>query len=361
MDVCWYRRQLLHWYRHHGRVLPWRQNPTPYGVLVSEFMLQQTQVRTVIPYYRRWLAHLPTLADCAQASPHQILKLWEGLGYYRRATYLHQTCQIIQRDYRGEVPSDLALLLRLPGIGRTTAGGILSHAFNRPYPIGDGNVQRILSRVFALRTPPRRHSQNLWALSAQLLDPDNPRDFNQALMDLGATVCLPRKPKCHCCPWQARCQAFLTQQQEVLPMREETQAIPHRTIGVAVIWNDQGQVLIDQRPPTGLLANLWEFPGGKVESGETVEDCIRREIREELGLEIEVGPHLVTVDHAYSHLRVTLVVHQCRYRGGVPQLRACQAIAWVYPQELDRYPFPQANRRIIQTLLEKCSGQVESE
>ncbi|MCS6782256.1 MAG: A/G-specific adenine glycosylase [Gloeomargarita sp. SKYG98] len=354
MDVCWYRQQLLRWYVHHGRALPWRDNPTPYRVLVSEFMLQQTQVNTVIPYYQRWMATLPTLADCAQAQRQDILKLWEGLGYYRRAEYLHQTCQVILRDYGGQVPQDFAALVQLPGIGRTTAGGILSHAFNLPYPICDGNVQRVLSRLFALEIPPRRNQKQLWTLATQLLDPENPRDFNQALMDLGATVCLPQKPQCLQCPWQPRCQAFHTQQQEVLPMREAGKPIPHRTIGVAVIWNDQGQVLIDQRPPTGLLANLWEFPGGKVEPGETVEACIRREIQEELGLDIEVGPHLVTVEHAYTHLRVTLVVHHCRYGGGTPQLRACQAIAWVYPHELERYPFPQANRRIIHVLQSYC-------
>ena len=350
MDWPWFRTQLLRWYRVHGRDLPWRRTRDPYAILVSEFMLQQTQVSTVMPYYQRWLRQLPTLDACAQAPPQEIFKLWEGLGYYRRATYLHQTCQIIVRDYGGQIPQQLSVLMRLPGIGRTTAGGILSHAFNLPTPILDGNVQRVLSRLLALTAPPRRNQKWLWHYSQMLLDPHRPGEFNQALLDLGATVCLPKDPQCGRCPWQNGCMSAQSQQQHAIPVREPAKEIPHRTIGVGVIWNAQGQVLIDQRPSTGLLANLWEFPGGKVEPGESVPECIRREIAEELGLAVQVGEHLLTVNHRYTHLRVTLVVHHAFYQGGTPQLRGCQAYAWVTVPELAHYPFPQANQKIIQVL-----------
>ncbi len=344
------RTQLLDWYAQFGRDLPWRHTADPYAILVSEFMLQQTQVVTVIPYYRKWLETLPTLQDCAQATLPEIYKLWEGLGYYRRAEYLHRTCQIIVEHYAGTVPQELAILIQLPGIGRTTAGGILSHAFNLPFPILDGNVQRVLSRFFALTTPPRRNTQQLWQYSEQLLSPEQPGRFNQALMDLGAGVCLPQSPQCDRCPWQNECIGYRTHQGHLLPMSEPSQAIPHRTIGAGVIWNAQKQILIDQRPRTGLLANLWEFPGGKVEPGESIPECIQREIHEELGIEIEVAEHLITVQHRYIHLRVTLVVHHCRYRGGTPELRGCQAYAWVGLDDLPNYPFPKANQKIIRAL-----------
>ena len=349
-DWQWFRTQLLNWYAVHGRDLPWRCTRDPYAILVSEFMLQQTQVATVIPYYHRWLERWPTLADCAQAQRQDIFKLWEGLGYYRRAAYLHQTCQIIMREYGGQIPQDVTVLTRLPGIGRTTAGGILSHGFNLPTPILDGNVQRVLSRVLALTTPPRRNQKVLWDYAQRLLDPVEPGRFNQALLDLGATVCLPQNPQCGRCPWQERCRGAQTHQQQNLPVREPAKAIPHYIIGVGVIWNAQGQVLIDQRPSTGLLANLWEFPGGKVEPGESVPDAIRREIAEELGLTVRVGAHLMTVNHRYTHMRVTLVVHHAFYQGGTPQLRGCQAYAWVEVADLGRYPFPRANHRIIRAL-----------
>ncbi|MEN9215802.1 MAG: A/G-specific adenine glycosylase [Gloeomargarita sp. HHBFW_bins_162] len=350
MNTQWFRTQLLAWYAQYGRDLPWRKTHDPYAILVSEFMLQQTQVTTVIPYYQTWLQTLPTIQHCAEAKLPDIFKLWEGLGYYRRAEYLHQTCQIIQRDYAGTIPQELDVLITFPGIGRTTAGGILSHAFNVPVPILDGNVKRVLSRLFALTTPPNRNTKQLWDYSEQLLSPDEPRLFNQALMDVGAIICLPKVPRCERCPWQNGCISHQTHQTHLLPMSEPSKDIPHRLIGVGVIWNPQGQILIDQRPKTGLLANLWEFPGGKVEPGESIPDCIRREIYEELGIEIYVQEHLVTVNHRYSHLQVTLVVHHCQYKSGTPELRGCQAYAWVGLADLSNYPFPKANQKIIRAL-----------
>ncbi|HEY9597763.1 MAG TPA: 8-oxo-dGTP diphosphatase MutT, partial [Cyanophyceae cyanobacterium] len=190
----------------------------------------------------------------------------------------------------------------------------------------------------------------LWQLSEALLDQEHSREFNQALMDLGATVCLPKNPNCKSCPWQSRCQAYNLGIQSELPMRETSAPLPHKNIGVAVIWNEQGQILIDRRKPEGLLGGLWEFPGGKIELDETVEDCIRREILEELGIEIEVGDRLITIDHAYSHFRVTLRVHHCRYLTGTPQPIECDEIRWVTLDEIDQYPFPKANTQIIAAL-----------
>jgi A/G-specific adenine glycosylase len=344
------RRSLLGWYGSRGRDLPWRHTRDPYKIWVSEIALQQTQVKTAIPYYHRFLDRFPTIADLAAADLQDVLKAWQGLGYYARARNLHRAAQALVCDFGGVFPREFDCAIRLPGIGRTTAGGILSAAFNAPVPILDGNVKRILARLTALEVPVKQAEKSLWALSDRLLDRRNPRDFNQALMDLGATVCTPKNPTCLLCPWSDRCQARQYNLQSELPMRETSAPIPHKTIGVAVIWNDRGELLIDRRPPEGLLGGLWEFPGGKIEPGESMEECIAREIREELGIEIAVGDRLIEIEHAYTHFRVTLTVHHCRHLSGEPQAIECDEIRWVDVDELDNFPFPKANVKIIEAL-----------
>lgn len=347
---------LRQWYHQSGRELPWRKTQDPYAIWVSEIMLQQTQVKTVIPYYHRWLNQLPTLQALAAAEQQQVLKIWQGLGYYARARNLHRAAQEIVAKFDGIFPQELEQVLQLPGIGRTTAGGILSAAFNQPHPILDGNVKRVLARLLGLQLPPNRAEKHLWQVSAQLLDRQWPREFNQALMDLGATVCLPRNPTCEICPWRVHCQAYQLNLQTQLPMRETSAPLPHKVIGVAVIWNQWGQILIDRRRQQGLLGGLWEFPGGKLEAEETVVDCIRREIREELGIEIEVGDRLICIDHAYTHFRVTLIVHHCRHLEGQPQPLECDEVRWVSLEEIDQYPFPKANEQIIAALRQNQIG-----
>jgi len=344
------RESLLSWYAKAGRDLPWRKGCDPYAIWVSEIMLQQTQVKTVIPYYLRWLAQFPTIEQLANADLEQVLKAWEGLGYYTRARNLHRAAQEVVQHHGGVFPTELEDVLALPGIGRTTAGGILSAAFNQPVAILDGNVKRVLARLVALPVPPAKATKQLWQLSETLLDREHPKDFNQALMDLGATLCTPKHPNCPSCPWIPYCQAYNLGMQSQLPMRETSSPLPHKAIGVAVIWNEQGQILIDRRRPEGLLGGLWEFPGGKIEPGETVEECIKREIQEELGIDIAVGDRLITIDHAYSHFRVTLTVHHCRHLAGVPQPIESDEIRWVTLDEIDQFPFPKANTQIIVAL-----------
>lgn len=344
------RRSLLTWYKKFGRDLPWRRSRNPYFIWISEIMLQQTQVKTVIPYYDRWLQQFPTVEKLATASQQEVLKAWQGLGYYARARNLHRSAQLIIEQHGGKFPTELAAVLALPGIGRTTAGGILSAAFNQPVAILDGNVKRVLVRLVGLQVPPSKALKRLWQVSERLLAPEQPHDFNQALMDLGATICTPQNPACLLCPWQIHCQAHRSNIQTELPMSETRPPLPHKVIGVAVIWNEQGQILIDRRPQTGLLGGLWEFPGGKVEPGETVEACIQREIREELGIEIKVGDRLITVDHTYTHLRVTLNVHHCNHISGEPQPIECDEVQWVTLDTIDQFPFPKANTKIIDAL-----------
>ncbi|WP_413165484.1 A/G-specific adenine glycosylase [Capilliphycus salinus ALCB114379] len=345
------RRSLLAWYQQEGRTLPWRDSSDAYGIWIAEIMLQQTQVKTVIPYYQRWLSQFPTVEALAGADLQQVLKAWQGLGYYARARNLHKAAKIVVEQYQGKFPNQLEAVLKLPGIGRTTVGGILSAAFNQPISILDGNVKRVLARLTALTVPPPKALKDLWQLSDILLDPKHPGTFNQAIMDLGATVCLPKTPNCQQCPWKTHGPAYLSNLQHQLPMREADHPLPHKIIGVAVIWNEPGQILIDKRPAKGLLGGLWEFPGGKLEANETIEECIRREIREELAIEVEVGSHLITLEHAYTHFRVTLHVYHCRHIGGEPQPIECDEIRWVTLDEIDQYPFPKANEKIIDAII----------
>ena len=310
-------------------------------------MLQQTQLQVVLPYWQRWMAAFPTLEALAAASEHEVLLLWQGLGYYSRARRLHQAArQLLGQPW----PRDLEGWLALSGIGRSTAGSILSSAFDLPAPILDGNVKRVLARLIASPRPPARDLDRLWQLSEQMLDQRRPRAFNQALMDLGATICTPRNPSCGTCPWQGHCAAYAAGTPTAYPVKEAPRELPFQVIGVGVVCNAAGQVLIDQRLNEGLLGGLWEFPGGKQEPGEAIEATIARELREELAIEVEVGEQLIALDHAYSHKRLRFVVHLCQWRSGEPQPLASQQVRWVAPGALGDYPFPAANGRIIAAL-----------
>ncbi|MEM9537331.1 MAG: A/G-specific adenine glycosylase [Cyanobacteria bacterium P01_E01_bin.45] len=343
------RGQLLDWYALAGRSLPWRNISDPYAIWVSEVMLQQTQVKTVLPYYQRWLETFPTVADLAAAPRDRVLKQWEGLGYYSRARNFHRAAQMVVEKCDGQFPVTRSEAIALPGIGRTTAGGILSSAFNLPEAILDGNVKRVLARLIALPKPPAKALNQLWQLSEALIDADNPRDYNQALLDLGATLCRPRQPDCPRCPWTSHCAAFQTQQQDCFPMKSPKTDRPHKQIAVAIVMKGD-LMLIDQRPEQGMLGGLWEFPGGKIEAGETAADCAVREVKEEVGLDVETIAALGSVEHAYSHFSVTLNTFICRHLAGEPQTLEVDDVRWVTFDQLQDYAFPVANQKIFPLL-----------
>ena len=360
------RRLLLAWWEAHGRhTIPWKRGDAgarpspgeplhPYPIWVAEVMLQQTQLLVVLPYWQRWMAAFPSLEALAAAEEHDVLLLWQGLGYYSRARRLHQGArQLLGQPW----PRTLESWLALPGIGRSTAGSILSSAFDLPFAILDGNVKRVLARLIASPRPPARQLKVLWQLSELLLDPQRPRAFNQALMDLGATVCTPRNPSCGACPLQGHCAAYAAGDPAAYPVKDAPRELPFQVIGVGVVRNGAGEVLIDQRLNEGLLGGLWEFPGGKQEPGEPIADTIRRELREELAIEAAVGEELIVVDHAYSHKKLRFVVHLCTWLSGDPQPLASQQVRWVRPEQLADFPFPAANARIIAALLERLQAE----
>ena len=292
--------RLLVWFRASARDLPWRHDRSPYRVWLSEMMLQQTQVETVIPYFDRFLERVPTIDDLAAAPLGDVLKLWEGLGYYARARNLHKAAQFIVEERHGEWPRTVEGLMALPGIGRYTAGAIASLAFDVRAPVLDGNVIRVLCRLFAIERDPKdaKVREELWRLAEALLPLCHPAatrarngrggwgvratagEFNEALMELGALVCTPRNPKCAVCPLVKFCAAKKRSLQDQLPIKTKRKPLPHYDVTAAVIRRN-GRVLIAQRPLGGRLGGLWEFPGGKVESGETLPQCLRREIKEE--------------------------------------------------------------------------------
>ncbi|MDT0630512.1 A/G-specific adenine glycosylase [Rubrivirga sp. S365] len=352
-----FRESLPAWFDGVRRPMPWREGGAdgrrdPYRVWVSEVMLQQTRVETATPYFERFVEAFPTVAALAAAPQDRVLKLWEGLGYYSRARNLHRAAGVVVAEHGGAVPDTEAAFRALPGVGPYTAAAVLSLAFGRPLAVLDGNVIRVLTRVFAVEAdakagPTRRALQTL---ADQLLDTDDPGRFNEAVMELGALLCTPRSPNCPNCPLNGVCAAYAEGAPERYPVTSKAKPVPHHTVVVAVAADGAGRLLIQRRPEDAMLGGLWEFPGGKQEPGETLAETCRREVREELGVEVEVGRALARVEHAYSHFRITLHAFRCRLAGGEPVSASGEPIRWVQPESLDDYAFPRANRRVIEAL-----------
>jgi len=344
---------LLDWFESARRPMPWRETRDPYRIWVSEIMLQQTQVKTVIPYYERWVRAFPTVEKLARARENTVLKRWEGLGYYSRARNLHKAAKQIVREHAGRVPDTMEDILSLPGVGRYTAGAVLSIAYGQPVPVLDGNVKRVVSRLFGLKeNGATRQSENrLWEHAEALLPALRPGDFNQSLMELGATVCLPQKPLCLLCPLAKHCEALKLGAPETFPPPKQRPPSKKIEVSAAVIQKDD-KVFIQQRPKDGLMGGLWEFPGGKREPNEHPEACLVREIQEELGVNVVIRAKLMTIRHAYTRFRVTLHAFTCDIESGRLRPTQCEDWRWVRHRDLDKYTFPAANVKIVKHLMQ---------
>ena len=346
-------KALLSWFDRNKRDLPWRRNRNPYATWISEIMLQQTRVDTVKPYFERWMERFPDIRTLAEADEQDVLRLWEGLGYYSRARSLHKAAKVIVSKYGGQLPDDPAELRKLPGIGDYTAGAIASIGFGKPAAALDGNIRRILARYYDIADPVRipQTEKLLWQLAEESLDRDRPGDYNEALMDLGSAICLPENPKCLLCPIAADCQARQNGTAAERPVMIKAEPVPHYIVTAAVIRDESGEkFLLTKRPPKGLLGGLWEYPGGKQEPGESLEDCIRREILEELGVSIRVGGPFGVYKHAYTHFKVTLHAFFCSITEGEPRTLVASELGWFSREELAALPMGKIDRMISERL-----------
>jgi len=342
---------LLAWFRKNARDLPWRRTHDPYGIWVSEIMLQQTQVKTVIPYWNRWMRQLPTAASLAKADGERVLKLWEGLGYYTRARNLQKAAQIIQGQCRGKFPERFEDVLALPGIGRYTAGAICSIAFNQPTPILDGNVIRVLTRLFGIAGNPREKSTNarLWALAGDLVSCAaktgvcgdwNCSHLNQAMMELGALLCSPSQPKCELCPIAAQCVARRTGRVEAIPhLNRPVRATARRF--AAFIAENRGCFLVRQRPAGVVNAHLWEFPNAELTANSLPLNQVAELVLQATPADLQP---LCVIRHTITRYRITLEAYRTTINRRLPNVGRGRWLAW---EELEVLPFTSANRKLL--------------
>lgn len=351
------RRALLQWFAEHRRDLPWRKdNENPYAVWVAEVMLQQTQVATVIPYYERFMQRFPTVDALAEAPQEEVLKHWEGLGYYSRARNLQEAAKQIVREHGGSLPFETDALQQLPGVGAYTAGAIASIAFGQAVPVVDGNVSRVLARLFWLKGDMKRASAQtiLWNLARQLVDPQNPGDFNQALMELGSTVCTPAAPECGQCPIAHLCAAL--QRGEPTAVPEPSPGKPSRAVtDVSAIVLNKDEVLVCKRPPQGLWGGLWEFPRATRQGKESLEQLACKAVKELTGIQVKPIEPLVQIKHQVTYHAIRLHGYLCDYVAGEVQPLGCEEVRWVLPDSLRDFPMSAPQRQLADRLRDRLT------
>lgn len=350
------RKNLLRWFNESARDLPWRRSKDPYGIWLSEIMLQQTRVEAGIRYYERFLKALPTVKHLARATEDRVLKLWEGLGYYSRARNLHRAARVIAKA--GAFPESAAGWMALPGVGRYSAGAIASIAFGEPVSVLDGNVKRVFARLFAVEEciDTTATTASLWDLADRLVPRRSrsvhPGDWNEALMELGALICIPGTPRCQSCPLSRQCRARALHMETEWPVRKAKKPVPHREVAAA--WIEKGnKVLLGKRRPEGMLAGLWEFPGGTVDSEGTHQEPLAAICEESCGVSIEVGECEAVVDHAYSHFTIRFHLYKASYRSGRIHKRHYPDCRWVSHEEIQDYALPHVDRKGLEAMQKK--------
>ncbi len=346
-----FRNALISWYLKHSRKLPWRENPNPYRIWVSEAMLQQTQVKTVIPYYQRFVLKFPDIASLASADTEQVLKAWEGLGYYARARNLHRAARRVCQDHGGCIPDTYAAFRSLPGVGDYIAAAVLSIAYNQPLCVVDGNVKRVLARLMMIDDPVNAASarERFQSEADRLLDRKHPGCFNQAMMEFGALICRPGSPRCNECPVKDLCLSFQNDRTVDYPKRKVRPKTPLHHLVAGVVLKDH-EILIARRPMEGLLGGLWEFPGGRVETDEPPESACIRNIAKTVNLHVAVDCHVGRIKHAYTHFRILMDVFVCRHCKGTVRLNGPEAFRWISLNEIENHAFPAGHHKFIPRL-----------
>lgn len=349
-----FQAELAAWYHANHRKLPWRKSQNPYHIWISEVMLQQTQVTTVIPYFLKFIDRFPHLENLARADLETVLKMWEGLGYYARARNLHKAVQIVENEWNGIVPDHIETFRHLPGVGDYIASAVQSIAFDHPLAVADGNVKRVLSRLFKLKHPANHASSHkkFKSFADKILNKKEPGLHNQAMMELGALVCIPGTPACSSCPVTGFCSAFLSGSTASYPVRISRKKTPTYQIAVGVIRKN-GKLLITRRKLDGLLGGLWEFPGGKLRPDETAPSACIREIKEETGITVRVSSQLTTVQHAFTHFKIIMDVFFCDYVSGRICLNGPIDHKWIRPGDIDQFAFPKANLKFAHLIKEE--------
>ena len=339
---------LLRWFRTAARRMAWRETRDPYRILVSEIMLQQTRVETVGPYYERFLSKFPDVRTLAHSPLDDVLKAWEGLGYYSRARNLHRAAGIIVDRHGAVVPCTVKALEELPGVGRSTAGAIAAIAFGADAPILDANARRVVARLFAVGGDPRSAAVEkiLCERSARLVRKGKGRDTALAMMDLGAVVCLPKSPRCGECPLRSRCSSFRRGLQDSIPPRRARKTVPHHDVVAAVFRRPDGALFLMRRPAGGLLGGLWAFPSGKPGPGESLEGGLRRSVLEKLRIRAVIQRKVGIVRHAYSHYRITLHGFLCVTARGV--LPSREGTGWLPGRGEGTFALPRADRKLVE-------------
>ena len=350
MQIKTITRKLLLWYSKNKRLLPFRKTNDPYKIWVSEVMLQQTKMKTVIPYYKRWVKYYPTLQSAADERIDNLLKLWEGLGYYQRCRNFHKALKIVATNYNGKIPNSLNQFIDLPGVGEYTAGAVLSIAFNKPVPAIDGNVKRVMSRILGIKNLTLHNKNRIEKTIYKIIPKGNPGDFNQALMELGALLCTPQRPICTKCPITNYCNAYKLSKPELYPLPKEPKKLPHYIIVTGIIWRES-KFYIQKRNEKSMLAGLWEFPGGKVENKESLERALKREIKEECGIIPIIKEKIGCVEHSYSHFSISLNCFHCIESD--KKIRFSKNGAWITNKEIASYPFPRANHKLFSLINKK--------
>ncbi len=342
------RRRLLAWYETNRRDLPWRRTRDPYRILVAEYLLQRTRIASGLPYYERFLERFPTVHDLATASIDDVLAVWEGLGFYRRARNLHAAARAIVERHGGEVPSTFEALSALPGMGPYTAGAIASIAFGIPVPAVDGNVTRVIARLFRIREDVSKSAtrRRIAELAVRLVSREVPGQFNQGLMELGATVCTPASPACDRCPLEAQCLARAAGEEREIPKAASRK--PVRVVPVAfALIESKGRVLLVRRESGGLLGGLWALPGGEIPSRGSQRKSLIALVRQQAGREVRIGDAWSTVDRKFSHRRWSGVI----YRGSpAGRLRGGERIRWIPIGEALRLPLVPFHREALKSL-----------
>ena len=343
-----FNKILINWYDQKKYSFPWRDTSNPYYIWVSEIMLQQTQVNTVIPFYKSWIKRFPTINDVAKASDEEIFKYWEGLGYYQRALNLREACTSIIDNYNSDIPQEKEELLNLKGIGDYTASAILSIAFKKEYPAIDGNLKRIISRVYAISNN-SEVIKKAKVIISQLMKNQDPGDVNQALMDMGRNICTPQNPKCVSCVFEINCIANKKQQIDKYPEKVKAKNIPQYNVIVGLVKKNN-KILISKRRKNVLLGGLWELPGGKKLKNESNIMCLERELKEELDIKVNIENKIGTIKHQYSHFKINLTGYSCNLKSGRAKSLASDEIKWIGQNQINKFAFPKSTLKFLSLL-----------